>query len=137
MKVLFSLTFIFLSFYSIGQDNAIKDSFINNDSIKYDVLSTAPTLVSKNRIRNTRYFIVSNLNPENSKIIKNYPYDKWMAFLKNESSDWAANLILYELYNKDAVSFFTMIKNRHEWVILQKQKDLLFWKTFLKRKLVR
>jgi hypothetical protein len=62
-------------------------------------------------------------------------YDSVMALLKDENTDWQANLILYSLAERDAVQFYGVwiLDDKIEfWRSTGKEKDIEFWKEYLK-----
>jgi hypothetical protein len=74
------------------------------------------------------YFIRVNLSTEERKVCKEITNDDWLKMLKKDNTDWIANLILYDLYKKDAISYVGEMKSRDEWIIKkQKQEDIEFW----------
>jgi len=53
----------------------------------------------------------------------------WLKHLCDENSDWASNLILYYLFDKDA-SKFIIYDRRKKWLKIKKE-DVEYWKKFL------
>jgi hypothetical protein len=68
-----------------------------------------------------------------SKAYRNYLLERdtifWLERLRNENSDWATNLILYYLYDKDA-SQLIIFNVRKKWLRI-KEDDIKYWKKFL------
>jgi len=98
--------------------------FIRNDSIKYSVvLAVCEKCVP---IKNKGYRIVVDLSQDQIDAVRKINYRTWMSLLKDEKSDWAANLILYYLYDRDAI-LFSLGKNRDAWLVVQKHEDIEYW----------
>ena len=66
------------------------------------------------------------------RIIKSINKEEWIKLLLNNKTDWAANLILYDLYKKNAVVFNTVIKSRKDWINVSKDTDVSYWKEFIR-----
>jgi hypothetical protein len=64
--------------------------------------------------------------------LKNLKVEQWLCLLNNLESDWAANLLLYQFYEKDAI-LFSVNKKREGWIGFRKEEDLKYWKTFLEK----
>jgi hypothetical protein len=64
--------------------------------------------------------------------LKTLPKTVWITWLQNKSTDWAANLILYDLYQKDAFLYWSLIKKRSAWILAVKEDDLTHWSNTLK-----
>lgn len=134
MKTILLKVIIIIPLLSKGQDEINERyRFITNDSIRYDVLSVAPTLKATNKIRVTKYFVTVNISQNERRKYKKLNYKQWLLLLENNKTDWATNLILYDLYEKNANSFFFDIKSRKQWVVSQKEKDIKYWGKYLKK----
>lgn len=51
--------------------------------------------------------------------------------LKDTTTDWLTNLLLYEKYKKDAYLFFSIIHTREDWLPI-KATEIRFWEANLK-----
>lgn len=105
-------------------------AFISNEKIKYSiVLMACDTCVP---IRNIGYRVIVSLSKKEENIVKKITPDTWKALLNNNKSDWASNLILYNLHNKDA---FRLSKHddREVWFKHFKKEDLEFWDNQFKK----
>ena len=106
-------------------------SFIENSKIKHEiVLLACDTCVP---ITNIGYRVRVVLSENENEIIKKLNYENWMSLLSDNNSDWAANLILYNMYNKDAF-LLARNDNRVLWITSFKQDDLKYWKKHLTKK---
>lgn len=104
--------------------NTVDLSFISNERIKYSiVLRSCVTCVP---IRNIGYRVNVQLNEEEEVKVKNITSETWKVLLNNSNSDWASNLILYSLYDKDAL-LLSMNDDRELWSKYYKKEDLDFW----------
>ena len=100
-------------------------SFISNSKIKYEiVLAACDTCVP---IRNIGYRINLVMTAKQKTIIKKINSKLWLELLDNPKKDFAANIILYYLYKKDAIIFFEY-KDIYDWKHVRKQKDVRYWK---------
>jgi hypothetical protein len=108
-------------------DNDI--SFINNEKIKYSiVLMSCDTCVP---ISNIGYRVFVELNEKEDLIVKKLKKESWVSLLNDDKSDWAANLLLYYLHDKNAIIFRS--KEAVEmWHSYFKKEDLDYWHKTLK-----
>lgn len=56
--------------------------------------------------------------------------EQWLGLLDDENTDWAANLILYDIYSHAGLGFYRT--TREDWVVSRKEKDKAWWKKTLK-----
>jgi hypothetical protein len=77
------------------------------------------------------YFIKVNLSTQEREVCKKIEKTEWLKMLSNDKMDWVTNLILYDLYGKNAISYCGEIKTRNEWLIIKKKKDVEYWKKIL------
>lgn len=111
--------------------NAEINEYVKNEAIRFDVLNTAPDF--ENGVYYSGYVIVVNsLDSVGKGLIKDIKRDQWLSLLRNDQSDWAANIILYSLYKKRASIFWTAVKTRQDWIKKSRKDDLNYWESFLK-----
>lgn len=100
-------------------------SFIANSKIKYElVLVACDTCVP---IRNIGYRVNLVMTAKQKAIIEKINNKTWLELLENPTKDFAANIILYYLYKKDAIIFFEY-KDIYDWKRARKQNDVKCWK---------
>jgi hypothetical protein len=64
-------------------------------------------------------------------------WNDWNFLLNSDSTDYAANLILYDIHNKDALIMTQIMSqtNRIEfWRKYRKNEDLKFWENDIRKK---
>ena len=112
------------------KDIKMKDlSFIDNKKLNYSiVLMACDTCVP---IMDIGYRVVVDLTKKQKDTVNKIDNATWLKLLNESSKDFATNLILYSLYNKDA---YTLLINNEEdeWRKYRKNQDLKFWTTELK-----
>ena len=59
-------------------------------------------------------------------------FDFWKREFDNPISDWAANLLLYYLYNREASAIIAIEKNKSLWMTAKKN-EVSYWERFLAR----
>lgn len=126
MKIKFILL---LSLYSIliySQKSIPKKvvSFLSSN-LKYEVIIESSN-INKGLARNVGYRIRLGLDVEKIKAFDLLDCNQIMFLLKNKRTDWNTNLILYQIYNKDA-SLFINMKSRKDWIKFSKFEDIVFW----------
>lgn len=114
-----------------GQDKSII-KYINNDSIKFELLMTMPDF--ENGVYHSDYILaVNNIDSIGHGLIKQINRNQWMRLLKDSKSDWAANIILYSMYKRSAGIFRVAVKTRDNWVENNMKADIAYWDSFLKK----
>jgi len=105
-------------------------TFINNQKLKYAIALIACDTCAP--IRDIGLRVIVPLSKEEEETIKKITPNTWIELLNDNKTDWAANLILYSLYDKDA---FILSKNddKETWDKYLKKEDLDFWNKELKR----
>ena len=132
MNPKYNLTILLLTFLLCQRVNSQKNIPVDNISIRFTVLRTSLQLLDSNRISPSRYLINVKLSESEKKHLKAFPKTFWIKCLQSSSTDWAANLILYDLYEKDALLYWNMIKSRSDWIIANKNDDFDYWSIRLK-----
>lgn len=104
-------------------------TFINNKKIKYYIGLVACDTCAP--IINIGYRVVVELSEKEQEIIKKINSKTWLKLLNNDSTDYAANLILYDIYDKDAL-ILSMYDSKELWNKYLKKDDLEHWSNLLK-----
>lgn len=103
----------------------IKD-VINNKTLSYKIIKTPVTLLDSNKTQFPQTFIQLSLTKDEESEMHKLTSKDWRMLLSNNKSDWAANICLYHIFNKDA-SNFDIFKTEQEWRKFYKKDDVLFW----------
>ena len=106
-------------------DNLKNINFISNNKVKYTI-----GLISCDScfpVMSIGYRISTNLTENQIKLASMLTFNDWLLLLNNKKSDWAANLVLYQIFDKDAIPLYH-IGNRARWLKYLKKEDLAFWK---------
>jgi len=119
---------LFLYFICIDSFSQI-DSIINNRNISYGQIITRTRRLDSNRIEPSKTFIVLNISPSVREAINKFTYEHWMKLLCDTTTDFAANICLYNMFRKDAFSF-DLWETREKWVEGGgfKNYDINYWK---------
>jgi|GEM_PF-3455724 hypothetical protein len=132
-KQICSLFFFILSFCLTGVlfgQNKSELNRLNNDSLKFSFLIKSSKR-SGGLIRNDGYFVTIDFDSIEEEYLKSLKYNEWMKLLQSDSFDWSANLILYCLFEREAMVFTYKTTNRDVWVQRWKNSDIEYWKAFL------
>src|SRR5947209_7344851 len=127
-KYFYIISFLFLILNSVIAQN--KTKFLNNSSIRFEIWRQSLQMIDSNKIISTKYFIEINLNNKQRRILKSLSKKDWIRLLNDNNSDWATNLVLYDIYKKDAFLFNSVLKTRNEWILSNKSNDISYWKNF-------
>jgi len=129
-KTILLLGFVFLLISSIcGESKSNKYNYLLNNKLKYEIVtSTACHTCPEHQIV---YRVILDISNEQYEIIKQIPKEIWMQLLKDNKTDWAANLVLYVLKREDDASIIAGYEPA-VWRMFQKKEDILYWNTKLK-----
>lgn len=104
-------------------------SFINNRNLNFSIKRVAsdscfPIIDIGNRIR-------VKLTPKQDSLIRKLKKRQWINMLNNNTTDYAANILLYYIHNRDAT---VLLYNRSlkDWRDGMKNEDILYWNETLK-----
>ena len=104
-------------------------SFIDNRTIKYKIMKVAcDTCVP---IRDIGYRVRISLSAREDSLIRHISKGQWLSMLSSKQTDFAANLLLYRLYERDALVLL-YVKNASDWRLSMKADDLHYWQQTLK-----
>jgi hypothetical protein len=128
LVIIFFLFFLYLDSFSQN------DSIINNKSINYGMLRTSTKYLDSNKIEPSKTYIVVTLSPSARTSITKFTYEEWIKLLCDTTTDWAANLCLYNIYRKEA-DFFSVWDTREKWIKLGnlRKNDISYWRNNLRR----
>ncbi len=103
---------------------------IKNGCIKFKVFTAQPDFENGEFFSRSTVKVTSldSLDWAALKLIKK---EEWIALLNNANFDWAANLILYALNERNGYSF-KKINSREQWLGRLKKEDIAYWKNNLK-----
>ena len=103
--------------------------FINNRTIKYNILLVACDTCAP--IHDIGYRVRISLSAKEDSIIKHISKRQWLSMLNDKKTDFAANLLLYRLYAREAILFLD-VKDASDWRLSMKDDDLYYWRRTLK-----
>lgn len=131
----FLVVFIVLATSTFAQKSALhnicfseKVLSVNNDSIKYLIGLAACEKCAP--IHSVGFRVSVVLSEAEFSAAKKINRTCWLLLLENEKTDWAANLILYDLKDKEAIPL--LHKDITSWRKYTKQEDVEYWKKTLK-----
>lgn len=129
MKILL-ISALFVHLKSFSQTDSLISTLLNNDSIRYEVIRKAEQINPSSIGKVSISYIKIELSKDFKKYLLKQKTDFWLWYLSNEKSDWAANLVLYSLYKRDAALLAYVYTDRNKWLKI-KDKDIGYWKDFL------
>ncbi|PSL34553.1 hypothetical protein CLV42_102125 [Chitinophaga ginsengisoli] len=101
LAVFLGLSLTSLSVYA-QQDSLF--THINNETVSYHI-SIIGAKFKNGRMEPTQYLVRVDKLANDSSLIKKMTPEKWIKALNDPDTDWAANLLLYELYKKRGLFF--------------------------------
>jgi len=103
----------------------------NNETIQYEIIFASRREMGANA-KPSRYLIQVKLNDTLREEIRKIKKQQWLALLNDSHFDWAANLMLYDMHQQDAIIYSVVAKDRSLWSELVRKNHLAFWTGFLK-----
>ena len=100
------------------EKDTIDLSFINNDSLQYEVAMRLVGCCSS-----VLRISIDNLNKQQETIIENITADKWLELLNDSISDFAANAILHNIYDRWP---YYLPREKHD------NHDIKIWRDYIK-----
>lgn len=99
-------------------------SFINNKSINFSIKKVACDTCFP--IFDIGYRVRVILTPKQDSIIIRMRRREWLSLLNDETTDYAANILLHYIYNREAIA---LLYNRSikDWRDGMKEDDILYW----------
>ena len=94
------LYLIFMMTISLRGFSQNKFSLCHNDSLKYNFGRVSMKMINMNEVIPSKYIVVVDLDDEQALILKNITKNTWLKLLKDTTTDWASNLLLYHLKKK-------------------------------------
>jgi hypothetical protein len=128
---MFTLKIFFLKslfFFTIVQQT-FSQTFISNDSVKFSVLRKSSVFIGKGKIEPAVYRIKVHIADTLLNECLNFSKEKWIKLLSDDKADWAANLILYQIHKRNAVSFLASPDMRY-WKLRKKKFEINYWKKY-------
>jgi hypothetical protein len=92
---------------------------INNDSIHFNLISAGGGVYATTEHQFRTRYIELYLDTSLRKYFKKLDTTFWMIHLEDDRTDWATNIVLYYLYDRDA-SEFVVYPNRSKWLRIKK-----------------
>jgi hypothetical protein len=132
MKTPISLAIVVLNFINvaIGQGGNMFAG-VTDDSVKFEICRVGPNFIGSGKISRPQILIKVTSGKIDSKLLKKLKRSDWLKGLSDPRTDWAVNLLLYHIYEKDATSFL-VIKSRAQWIRNNRASDIRYWTGRLK-----
>ena len=134
-KLLFLVTLSFTLYaykpkeYKQNKQQETDIQFINNQDLHYKILKIACD--SCFPIHDIGYRVRINLSNKEDSIIKTIKRETQLSLLKDSTTDYATNALLYSLYERDAIVLLYH-RDINDWRLSMKESDLIYWKKHIK-----
>lgn len=111
----------------LEQNNSLvtKIPFTTNATIKYHL----GTYGSIARYR----FYVDSISLEDKEKLKKLSVEEWRTLLEHEETDWAANILLHYIFDKDVEWIYISVTTRDKWILFLKNEEITYWSAFLQQ----
>jgi hypothetical protein len=103
---------------------------LNNDSIRYGFAYQSGEYYGK-KLKLAKHVVDIKLTKEEVREINKLSYKEWISLPEHEKTDFAFNLVLYYIYEKDAA--LLVDEKMQDWKQYQKTNDVNYWKNALKK----
>lgn len=128
-KKLFYFFIVLLFTNTLPSQNLDEFAWVNNKDIKYEFVRTSLKLISLDTVVPSKVLVQVNIKDSSFLPIDSLDKQMLLNNLINENRDWATNLLLYSIYEKDA--YLLKDIDRSEWTLYGKKEDLKYWIKFL------
>ncbi len=105
-------------------------SWINNENFDYSIVRASDFKDGVAQYIGHR--VMLTLSDKQIDIFKNIDNKTWLKLMNNLNTDFAANLILYYLYEKDPIAIIVVDGDIKLWRAIAKKDDLTYWREHLK-----
>ncbi len=128
-KIVLYLLTSFIFFYKTGhsQCDSLEKNLFRNDRIKPSFILITPTAANIGHAPVPGLFVNLNIPKEYEILLLKMDSAFWINHLNDENEDWACNLILYYLYQKDASAIAYIYNTREKW-LRTKEEEIRYWK---------
>lgn len=104
---------------------------LDNEKYKYVASRTMMRIVDTGIIL-PRTVIKGKLSLNQKRKLLQLPKEAWLCLLKDSSTDWAANLFLYEIAGRDAFLNSGIVEDPIAyWRLCCRKEDIEYWQIFL------
>jgi len=122
-KIYFQLFLLIL--FSVNIKSQIRFKSYLNDSIKYDLVLSRVNGDDRNYL--SELVLKTNVPDSIKNVFFKMPNAKVILFLKDSSTSWPMNLLLYEKFRKEPILYQKRITNRKQWEQHLKNIDISNW----------
>jgi hypothetical protein len=129
-KILLIVILIFCKTVAFTQDSTSYASLFSNARIQYRLIQKSDLRFSNTP---TKYYFDVTLSKNQQQYLLCQPFDFWESKLQDTTSDWATNIVLYYLYEKDAFLYAFIFTDRNKF-LAKKNDEINFWKDFINEK---
>lgn len=129
MKIYLAVLLVLYPVLPFAQQKAL----IDNNRINWRIITIPASFPDSNTIQISQTLIEVDIPTSVRNELLKYTYEDWVILLSGTSTDFAANLSLYDLSKRDA-SFFDPGIKRDTWRKCCKETDIKFWKKNLRHK---
>lgn len=123
----------------IRQEDSEKNDFLHSEDVVFYIeISSNPLIVKDDKIYSGGWnyrVTVENITEIEKEKFKKIPFEMWLQLLENQNTDWAANLILYDIYERDA-ALLARRDDKNRWREYMKYEDINYWKEILSKKAI-
>lgn len=132
MKSVFRVFALIVGVCCLGQLQAQTLLPVNNKTIEYNIWRTSLECSDSNIVILRKNLVLVHISDTKEAILKKLSKKQWLTLLNDRNYDWAANLLLYDFYERDAVTYRSIVKSRQAWISSRKAKEIQYWTSFLK-----
>ena len=109
----------------------IKEVNFLNNKVRFEVFRQSTNVYDTSNKSPAAIYLKTNL-PNNLKTeFSKFSKSLIISLLYDSQTDWVTNLLLYEIYKRNAFMYINVIKNRKNWLPIKKN-DIKYWKKILK-----
>ena len=129
-KVISFISLLFILYAKIyAQADSVNQNIFNNDSIRYDIAFHTPYMNEMKKNEQAHWRVRIDLSKNQQDFLRSKDSSFWLDHLRNDSPDWATNLLLYCICKKEANMLAYVYNTRKKWMQM-KRIEIADWQKF-------
>ncbi|MEL6848372.1 MAG: hypothetical protein AAFP92_07630 [Bacteroidota bacterium] len=113
--------------YYAQQPRDIRD-WMNNEDIEFEIIRISANLFTRPPSP-SKYIVEVSLSDKKLNEASVFTTTEWLTLLDDPTTDWAANLVLYAMSEKDAFLYVNLTEK--DWRLVRREEDIKYWYWYL------
>lgn len=108
------------------------EDILSDSTVTFSIAIPSSTLKNGKFYPSSNRYLQTNIPDSSIKKLLKMESSKWIALLEGSNTMYSTSLLLYQITSKDAFIFIS-VKDKDDWMNTLKNKDINYWKNFLKK----